>query len=49
MKRYLIEFCKNEDSSLEWIVWDTLINESPTGWLESKDDAERFIKQMEAV
>lgn len=44
MKRYIIEFCKNDDSDLEWIVWDVIKNESPTGWLETREQAKQFIK-----
>jgi len=46
MKRYIIEFCKNDDSDLEWIVWDVVKNESPTGWLETKKQAQQFIKMI---
>lgn len=49
MNRYIIEFCKNNDSDLEWIVWDLIKNESPTGWLETKHQAEQFINQLEVL
>ena len=46
-KNLIIEFCDNDDSDLCWIVWDKIKNESPTGWLETKKQAQQFIKMME--
>lgn len=51
MSKLIIEYLEDEsDSGLEWIVWDTEKNLSPSGWLETKEQAEQFIKnQMKGV
>lgn len=47
MSKLIIEYLEDDcDSGLEWIVWNTETNLSPTGWLESKEDAENFIKNF---
>jgi hypothetical protein len=50
MSRYIVEHCTDESNTgLDWIVWDIQTNTSPSGWLESKEEAEQFIKQTEEV
>ena len=45
MSNFIIEYLEGDsDTGLEWIVWDTQTNTSPTGWLETKEQAEDFIK-----
>ena len=46
-KSLIIEFCPEDGSGLAWIVWDKSTNTSPSGWLDSKAEAEQFIKQKE--
>jgi hypothetical protein len=49
MSKYIIEYLEDDcDSGLEWIVWDLETNLSPTGWLETKEQAEDFIKRVTA-
>lgn len=45
MSKFIIEYLEDDaDTGLEWIVWNTETNLSPTGWLETKEDAEEFIR-----
>jgi hypothetical protein len=45
MNNLIIEYLEDDcDSGLEWIVWNIETNLSPSGWLETKADAEEFIK-----
>jgi hypothetical protein len=50
MSKLIIEYLEDDsDSGLEWIVWDTETNLSPSGWLETKEQAENFIKNYKGV